>query len=162
AAWRRACDKIQTSLMEIFPTPDHLLASVASWRPEARAELKTHLGEHHLTLGRDSEAELRTAERQVAKRTDSRVDEALALRFGEVAREAQRLIPQQQRFGCAFTRLIDAKFRLDASALQALVEALLGEAGPPDQLWGAVEEGPSSGETAWPRPSSHTELVASL
>ncbi|MFN0064091.1 MAG: hypothetical protein ACKVPX_16410 [Myxococcaceae bacterium] len=141
-----------------FPGPSELLEAIQTWRPEARAELKKHLADHGLSVTSDAEAKLREAEALAAHRIDPRVTLQQAEHFGVLARAALALVPARQTMGTGFTRLVDAKFRLDAHTVRGLSTAVSN----PTELLSAIEDGPPTGETAWLRPATPLELVASL
>lgn len=134
----------------------------ASWSraapPAADRELERHAVELGVPLDGDVATAIQHAELLLGQHHEQRVsqaDMARAVRFSE---QAGSLVPARQRDLFGFTRVVDAKVNLDAAVLDALARACGNDAA----LWRAIDEGPGHGEIVWKRPSSRTELVASL
>ena len=78
------------------------------------------------------------------------------------AAKAEQMAPAPQRTFFGFTRLVDAKIALDARAIASLCDAALRRPAEATELLHAIDKGPGDGTTAFSRPKTKAELVASL
>ena len=134
-----------------------------TWTGAAKGELQAHMQELGLPTNTPNPiAAVLEAELNKGIALDSRVSAADMKRASARALEAMGMVadPQHDLFG--FNRLIDAKFFFDEKSVRALVAGVLSRPGRITQLLGAIANGPGNGATAWARPTTPSELVASL
>lgn len=120
---------------------------------------------HKQALGLPADASFSAvvdAELSRAQAVDPRVTKADMQRAVARAAQAEVLVPQPQRTLMGFTRLVDAKLTLDARAIGALADAALRRPAEATELLAAIDKGPGDGTTAFTRPKTRAELVASL
>ncbi|MBI4820984.1 MAG: hypothetical protein HY791_32265 [Deltaproteobacteria bacterium] len=135
----------------------------------ARRELLGHLAELGISAPPKSPIDaIASAELAKGRALDARVTRAQMDRAMQRADAARKLLPAPQTNLFGFTRLIDAKLALTPAVVGALAERALDRRkgaspkGDAEALLRAIDSGPPDGATAWKRPTSKIELVASI